>query len=197
MPADIWTTIAAFTAAGLSVVNVAATGIFNNRVQLSQWRQSKEIEIFGEFTQGVNLYLEGCLKLASAMDNQSGADGSTPKLHDEEKWEEYRQKADKAYTDMNSGFATVMQKLAELEVIAGHSVIISAQDVAVILRSAIYPLRPGGPQYKMEQYHRIAGEAGKKLEAFTRATRVEIGTQSRFSFRRKKLRRSAERIYEV
>lgn len=192
MPADMWTTIAAFTAAGLSVVNVAATGILNNRVQLSQWRRSKEIEIYGEFMQGVNHYLEGCQELASAMD-----DALPMSDNEEEHWNKYRLKADGARAKMGNGFETVMQKLAELEVVASHAVVISAQDVAVALRSAIYPLRPGGPSDKMQQYHRIAEEVGGKLERFTRATRIEIGTESRMNLRRRKFRRSAERIYEV
>jgi len=196
MAADTWTTIAAFTAAGLSVINVAATGVFNNRVQLSQWRRSKEIEIFADFTQAVNRYLDACAEIATAYDRISGADGGEPPSDDEKLDQIYGQQK---YASAVTGgeFATVVQKLSELELIAGPAVVVAAQDVAVTLRSSIYPLRPGGPSHKMEQYRRISKEVGDGLGKLTRAIRLEIGTDSRVRFWRKKFRRSAERVYEV
>ncbi|MET9629543.1 hypothetical protein ABZX92_18975 [Lentzea sp. NPDC006480] len=196
MAADTWTTIAAFTAAGLSVINVAATGILNNRVQLSQWRRSKEIEIFGDFAQAVNHYLEACNNLASSMD-QLGDINHRSQPPDANETSDLHEQIAVAHSKMDSEFAKVMQKLSELEVVAGITVITEAQEVALTLRSAIYSLRPGGPQFKMEQYHRISKDVAERMARFTRAVRVEIGTESRIRFWGKKVERSSERIYGI
>jgi hypothetical protein len=190
MPADVWTTVAAFTAAGLSVMNVAMTGLMNSKIQLTQWRRTTEVEIFAEVSQRVDRYTENCLRVAEGMNRiASLAETSDATALQEE--------INKAREGMDGDFKEILQQLSKLEAIAGAAVVSAGQKLAETLRVVIYTLRPGGSSDKVGAYQGHAEHIEKCRANFVKTVRVELGTEKKYAVRKRFRRRTAHSVYDI
>jgi hypothetical protein len=164
--------IAAFTAAGLSLINVALSARLSSRSTRHQWRREQEQPIVANI-----------LTLSSDAINEWQQTGSgktvwreagKPIKLDEDGfnlWTEYREH----WTKGNELFKALRYEAAKLDLLASRGVRLAATRIVTAHDSARYRMRPNGPHEAFG--YRALREIAQFHERLVNQTRADFGIE--------------------